>query len=89
MPVAASRSTAAARSWPARTGGERPFPSGTDSVASCAARKLMLPTKESGAVDLGQVGEVQSIDPSVIQALEAGGFIPVVAPIGTGADGTT
>jgi len=54
------------------------------------ARKLMLPpSKENGAVDLGQVGEVDSIDPSVIEALELGGFIPVVAPIGTGADGTT
>jgi acetylglutamate kinase len=54
------------------------------------ARKLLLPSsKENGNVDLGQVGEVQSIDPAVIQALEAGGFIPVVAPIGTGADGTT
>jgi acetylglutamate kinase len=54
------------------------------------ARKLMLPpSKEHGAVDLGQVGEVDSIDPSVIDALEKGGFIPVVAPIGTGADGTT
>ncbi len=57
------------------------------------ARKLLLPAgKEKGAngsVDLGQVGEVESIDPAVIQALEAGGFIPVVAPIGTGRDGTT
>ncbi len=54
------------------------------------ARKLMLPpSKDNGSVDLGQVGEVESIDPSVIDALEQGGFIPVVAPIGTGADGTT
>src|ERR1051325_2205539 len=53
------------------------------------ARKMLLPSKENGHVDLGQVGEIESIDPSVIQALEAGGFIPVVAPIGTGADGTT
>jgi len=53
------------------------------------ARKLTLPSKENGQVDLGQVGEVESIDPSVISALEQGGFIPVVAPIGTGADGTT
>ncbi len=37
----------------------------------------------------GQDGEIEKIDPSVIQALESGGFIPVVAPIGTGADGTT
>jgi acetylglutamate kinase len=54
------------------------------------ARKLQLSAKQNGGgVDLGQVGEVESIDPSVIKALEAGGFIPVVAPIGTGADGTT
>jgi acetylglutamate kinase len=53
------------------------------------ARKMLLPAKENGKVDLGQVGEIESIDPSVIQTLEQGGFIPVVAPIGTGADGTT
>jgi acetylglutamate kinase len=54
------------------------------------ARKMLLPSKEnSGTIDLGQVGEIESIDPAVIQALEAGGFIPVVAPIGTGADGIT
>jgi len=54
------------------------------------ARKLLLPpSKENGGIDLGQVGEIESIDPQVIGALEQGGFIPVVAPIGTGADGTT
>ncbi|MEW5862814.1 MAG: acetylglutamate kinase [Pseudomonadota bacterium] len=55
------------------------------------ARKLVLPAADSGerAVDLGQVGEIESIDPAVIFALEQGGFIPVVAPIATGADGTT
>jgi acetylglutamate kinase len=53
------------------------------------AKKLLVESKDSGRVDIGQVGEVDSIDPSVISALEQGGFIPVVAPIGTGADGTT
>ncbi len=57
------------------------------------ARKMLLPSlKEkgtNGSIDLGQVGEIDSIDPQVIGALEQGGFIPVVAPIGTGADGTT
>jgi acetylglutamate kinase len=57
------------------------------------AKKMLLPASKdnaaNGSVDLGQVGEVESIDPSVIEALEGGGFIPVVAPIGTGADGTT
>jgi len=54
------------------------------------ARKMLIPSKESsGSIDLGQVGEIEKIDPSVIAALEQGGFIPVVAPIGTGSDGTT
>jgi len=55
------------------------------------AKKLILPAdaKGNGKVDLGQVGEIEKIDPTVISALEAAGFIPVVAPIGTGADGTT
>jgi acetylglutamate kinase len=53
------------------------------------ARKLMMPSKEdpSRFLDIGQVGEIESIEPSVITALEAGGFIPVVAPIGVGAEG--
>jgi acetylglutamate kinase len=53
------------------------------------ARKMVLDSKENGHVDLGQVGEIESIDPAVILALENAGFIPVVAPIGTGRDGTT
>src|SRR5687768_10706167 len=53
------------------------------------ARKLLLPSKDNGKVDIGQVGEIESIDPAVIAALEQSGFIPVVAPIATGADGTT
>jgi len=54
------------------------------------ARKMQLPaSKETGKVDLGHVGEIDAIDPLVISALENAGFIPVVAPIGTGADGVT
>src|SRR5579862_6984774 len=55
------------------------------------AKKLILPAdaKGNGKIDLGQVGEIEKIDPTVISALEASGFIPVVAPIGTGADGMT
>jgi acetylglutamate kinase len=53
------------------------------------ARKMLLASKDNGRVDIGQVGEIESIDPAVIEALERSGFIPVVAPIATGADGTT
>jgi acetylglutamate kinase len=44
---------------------------------------------ESDSNDLGQVGEVESIDPRVVMMLDNGDFIPVIAPIGVGADGTS
>ena len=40
-------------------------------------------------IDIGQVGEVESIDKSVIDMLLKGNFIPVIAPIGVGADGSS
>ena len=51
------------------------------------AKKMLVPGKDNDLVDIGQVGEIASIDPGVISALEDGGFIPVVAPIGVGEDG--
>ena len=38
-------------------------------------------------IDLGHVGEVESIDTSVVDMLVSGDFIPVIAPIGVGEDG--
>ncbi len=38
-------------------------------------------------IDLGHVGEVETIDPSLIRILEKDDFIPVIAPIGVGSDG--
>lgn len=40
-------------------------------------------------IDIGHVGEVQSIDKSVIDMLVNGDFIPVIAPIGVGDDGSS
>jgi acetylglutamate kinase len=34
--------------------------------------------------DVGQVGDIQSVDPSVVQALQDDAFIPVISPIGFG-----
>jgi len=53
------------------------------------ARKMMMPSKDkpNELIDIGSVGEIASIDPGVIGALEASGFIPVVAPIGVGEHG--
>jgi acetylglutamate kinase len=53
------------------------------------AKKLMLADKDKPTemLDIGQVGEIEAIDPQLISVLEPGGFIPVVAPIGVGANG--
>lgn len=43
--------------------------------------------KAAEIIDIGHVGEVASIDRSVIDLLVQGDFIPVIAPIGVGKDG--
>jgi acetylglutamate kinase len=55
------------------------------------AKKLLLPNKDNPAemIDIGQVGEITSIDPSIISFLDTGDFIPVIAPIGVGLTGDT
>ncbi len=40
-------------------------------------------------IDIGMVGEVESVNPQVIAALEESNFIPVIAPIGVGLEGET
>ena len=52
------------------------------------ARKLRMhdlkdPTKE---YDVGSVGEIESIDPSVVKALQDDQFIPVISPLGFGSN---
>jgi len=55
------------------------------------AEKMMLDsTDEPGKkLDIGQVGEISKIDPSIISFLDSGDFIPVIAPIGVAPDGDT
>ena len=45
--------------------------------------------QQAGGRDLGRVGEVESVDPRAIGAVADAGFVPVVAPIGSDAQGTT
>ncbi|MEY4329201.1 MAG: acetylglutamate kinase [Pseudomonadota bacterium] len=55
------------------------------------AKKLMLPKHGSPSelLDIGLVGDIQQIDPSIVHHLVSGAFIPVIAPIGYGPDGET
>ncbi|MCD6666078.1 acetylglutamate kinase [Hydrogenophaga bisanensis] len=54
--------------------------------AMIRARKLRLSDQQNPSVehDVGQVGDIVSIDPSVVKALQDDQFIPVVSPIGFG-----
>lgn len=56
------------------------------------ARKLTITRKSPELevpeiIDIGHVGEVASVDASVVDMLVSGDFIPVIAPIGVGEDG--
>lgn len=51
------------------------------------AEKLRLTSASSESVDLGQVGTVKKINPSIVKLLDSENFIPVIAPIGVGENG--
>jgi acetylglutamate kinase len=53
------------------------------------ARKMLLKsdTAQDEMVDIGLVGEIERIDPELINLLDTRDFIPVVAPIGVGENG--
>lgn len=58
------------------------------------ARRLQRTVRDPGSqiervLDLGFVGEPESVDVRVIHALTGAGLIPVIAPVGVGADGQT
>ncbi len=58
------------------------------------ARKLTLTSDDpelsaSEIIDIGHVGEVESIDPGILSSLVEDDFIPVIAPIGVGHDGAS
>lgn len=53
------------------------------------ARKYRMPDKDHPGqfLDIGFVGEIETINPAVVKALEDDAFIPVISPIGFGDDG--
>ena len=58
----------------------------------CRKLKISRQTPEMQApeiIDIGQVGEVISVNPAVINMMLSSDFIPVIAPIGTDANGGT
>jgi acetylglutamate kinase len=79
--------------WIAQAGGRAMGLSGKDG-AMVVARKVQRTAKDPDsnierAIDLGFVGEPESIDIGVIETISAAGMIPVIAPIASGPNGET
>ncbi|MCC6474262.1 MAG: acetylglutamate kinase [Burkholderiales bacterium] len=70
-----------------QAGGRAVGLTGQDGAFIRARKMLVAGPRPEERLDIGQVGEIAAIDPRVIDVLEQGGFIPVVAPIGVGEDG--
>jgi len=80
-------------SWIATAGGKAVGISGKDG-GFVTAEKVERTTRDpesniERAVDLGFVGEPKAVDRTILDTISAAGMIPVVAPIGVGADGHT
>jgi len=71
-----------------RHGGHAVGLTGKDGAFIRAKRMLMADQKKAGEwINIGQVGEIEHIDPSLIALLDSRDFIPVIAPIGVGQEG--
>ncbi|MFQ5828929.1 MAG: acetylglutamate kinase [Candidatus Methylomirabilia bacterium] len=69
-------------------GGKAVGLSGKDGQLIQASRRPHR-TASGEEVDIGLVGEVKVVNPQVIRLLEENGFVPVIAPVGVGAEGET
>jgi acetylglutamate kinase len=68
-----------------QAGGKAVGLTGRDGGMIRAKKLKMLDTKDpSKEHDVGQVGDIESIDPAVVKALQDDAFIPVISPIGFG-----
>ena len=70
-----------------QAGGKAVGLTGRDGGLIRAQKLKMVDLKDpSISYDVGQVGDITSIDPSVVQALQKDAFIPVISPLGFGLD---
>jgi len=52
-----------------------------------ATKMYLKNPNDDEPIDIGQVGEIESIDPELVALLDTRDFIPVIAPIGVGSSG--
>ena len=50
-------------------------------------KRFTADVRQPEIIDIGHVGEVESVNGEILDTLIEGGFIPIIAPIGVGADG--
>lgn len=75
-----------------RFGGKSVGLSGKDAQLLIAVKKPMQMPNSQGEmedVDLGQVGEIQSVTADILDTLLGQGYIPVISPVASGANGET
>ena len=75
-----------------RCGGSALGISGKDGGLITAIRKRVTEKDTNGQetdLDLGYVGDVESIDPTIIHSVIEQGYIPVIAPVGANENGDT
>ncbi len=73
-----------------QNGGKAVGLSGKDGGLLLCDKLLQEVTREDGTVeqlDIGFVGRINKVDPTIIETLEKERFIPVIAPVGVGANG--
>ena len=52
-------------------------------------KKQSAETNHPEIIDLGLVGEITQVNPRILKTLDKNEFVPVIAPLGKGKDGTT
>jgi acetylglutamate kinase len=62
---------------------------GKDGGLIRAKKMLVRGVGDAEPLDIGQVGEVESIDPEIVHRLHTHNFVPVIAPLGVGKKGET
>lgn len=73
-------------------GGKAVGLSGKDGGLIRAKKKFIKTQAKKGkeeVIDIGLVGEVESVNPAILNSVEKDGFIPVISPIGVGNGGET
>jgi acetylglutamate kinase len=69
-------------------GGQAVGLTGKDGDLLRARRMQVADPQAPGTLhDIGQVGEIESVNPAVVKTLQNDAFVPVISPIGVGADG--